>query len=328
MAVYALISGINYYADPANRLNGCINDMLDYEAQLLKYGVPSENIVRMSDDPARKDVYPSKANFNAELDKLRAKVKAGDTVFISYSGHGTNTRDVGKNETDGKAEAIYTADGQLMTDDEFYTRVARFPKGAKALVVLDCCHSASGLDLRNGITKIETKRPDNKEHGYVVMLSGCQDNQTSADFLASRDAKELTREFKMNDKGVRRYRGALTASLMDTIDKIGLKAVLDTALSGSLTLMRSLNRKLVTWLEKNGFDQKPNMAFEGALPTQVVRGEITHALNNGRYALRVTKARAENYVGGKALLKQKEEALAAQHEASHERSAQRRARRA
>lgn len=328
MAIYALISGINYYADPANRLNGCINDMLDYEAQLLKYGVPSENIVRMSDDPTRKDINPTKANFNAELDKLRAKVKPGDTVFISYSGHGTNTRDVGKNEADGKAEAIYTADGQLMTDDEFYTRVARFPKGAKALVVMDCCHSASMLDLKNGISKLETKRADNQNHGYVVMLSGCQDNQTSADFLASREAKLLTREFKMNDKGVKRYRGALTASLMDTIDKIGLKAVLDAALSGSKTLMRSLNKKLVTWLEKNGFDQVPNMAYEGAIPAQAVRGEITHALNNGRYALRVTKARAENYVGGKALLQQKEEAIALQNEASREASAQRRTRRA
>lgn len=307
MAIYALISGINYYKDPLNRLNGCINDMLDYEAQLLKSGVPTENIVRMSDDPNRQDVYPSKENFNKQLDLLRAKVKPGDTVFISYSGHGTNTRDVGKNETDGKAEAIYTADGQLMTDDEFYTRVARFPKGAKALVVMDCCHSASMLDLRNGISKIETKRADNQNHGYVVMLSGCQDNQTSADYLAEREIKKLTREFKMDDKGVKRYRGALTASLMATIDKIGLKAVLDAALSGSLSQMRILNNKLIKWLQAGGFDQVPNMAYEGALPATQVRGEITHALQSGRYSLRVTKARADKYVGGTELLKQKQD---------------------
>jgi hypothetical protein len=305
MAIYAIVTGINYYKDPLNRLNGCINDMLDYEKRLLDYGVPSANIVRISDEPTRKDIYPSKANIMAELDKLQAKVKPGDTVFISYSGHGTNTRDTSKNEVDGKAEATYTADGKLITDDEFYSRVLALPKGAKALVVMDCCHSASMLDLRNGISKIETKRPDNQNHGYVVMLSGCQDNQTSADYLASRGVKKpQTREFKVDDKGQKRYRGALTASLMDTIDKVGLKSVLDTALSGSLSLMRVFNKKLVTWLQAGGFDQVPNMAYEGTPPTQV-RGEITHALNNGRYSLRVTKARAGNYVGGAELLKQK-----------------------
>ncbi|MGE3318884.1 MAG: caspase family protein [Candidatus Berkiella sp.] len=324
MAIYGLIVGINYYNDPLNKLNGCINDMKDYEAQLLKYGVPTENIVRISDDPARNDIYPSKANIMAEVAKLQAKIKPGDTVFISYSGHGTNTRDVGKNETDGKAEATYTADGKLITDDEFYGKVLTLPKGAKALVVMDCCHSASMLDLRNGISKIETKRPDNTNHGYVVMLSGCQDNQTSADYLAERGVKPtLTREFKMGEKGQRRYRGALTASLMDLIDKQGLKYVLDTALSGSLALMRVMNKKLVTWLKKGGFDQVPNMAYEGALPKQA-RGDLTHAFTVSRYPLRVTKARAENFVDGVKRLEAKIEEEIAAHRHHHEASEKRR----
>jgi len=322
MAIYAIITGINYYNDPANRLNGCINDMLDYEAQLLKYGVPSENIVRMSDDPKRKDIYPSKANIEAELDKFRAKIKPGDTVVITYSGHGTNTRDVGKNETDGKAEAIYTADGKLMTDDDFYQRVMRLPKGVKSLVVMDCCHSASMLDLRNGISKIETKRADNVNHGYVVMLSGCQDNQTSADYLASREGKLLTRDIL--DKSTKRYRGALTAALMAVIEKEGLKYVLDTALSGSLALMRVLRKKLVTWLEAGGFDQVPNLAYEGSLPA-LRRGEIHHAFENSRYSLRVTKARAGNYVNGAEMLKAKEDELAAMNRPALEASERRRA---
>lgn len=323
MAIYALITGINYYADPANQLNGCINDLKDYEAQLLKYGVPTENIVRISDDPVRKDIYPSKANIMAELEKLRAKVKPGDTVFISYSGHGTNTRDTGKNETDGKAEATYTADGQLITDDEFYAKVLQLPKGAKALVVMDCCHSASILDLHNGISKIETKRADNTNHGYVVMLSGCQDNQTSADFLASREVKKMSRDIM--DKGTKRYRGALTASLMTLIEKEGLKSVLDTALSGSLSLMRILQKKLVTWLQANHFDQVPNLAYEGALPVKARQGEIKFAFDNSRYSLRATAARASKYPNGAAVIQAKKEDIAEHHRPSHEASEKRRA---
>ncbi len=320
MAMYAIIVGINYYDDPDNRLNGCINDMLDYEKRLLDYGVPTENIIRMSDAsksgkdyPGRKDIYPSKANIVAELDKLHAIVKPGDTVFVSYSGHGTNTVDTSKMETDRKAEAIYTADGKLMMDKEFYQRVRDF-KGAKAFVVMDCCHSASMLNLHNNVSKIESTQGDNKNHGYVVMVSGCQDNQTSADYLARGLKKPLLkRDIDTKQKGVRRYRGALTASLMDLIDdkSWGLKRVLDVALSGSIALMRTMTSRLVKWLKKGGFDQIPNMAYEGSLPKPAARGELTFALNahKSNYPLRVTKQRADRYVGGAELLAAKNDEI-------------------
>ncbi len=287
MPIYAMISGINYYDDPDNRLNGCINDMLDYEKLLQEAGVPDANIVRISDDPKRKDIYPSKANYEAQLNLLSQKAQPGDTVFITYSGHGTNTRAGSRDEADGQSEAIYTADGKLMTDNEFYERVAKVKKGVKVVVVMDCCHSASILDLKHNISGVgHSNRPDNPNHGYVVMISGCQDNQTSADYLAQREV-----EVRDRATGQKRYRGALTAGLVETIKKEGLKKTLDTAFSGSLTLMKIFRDKVLKWLVKNGFDQVPNIAYEGSLPA-LKREGVLHAFK--QYPLRATKARVEH----------------------------------
>ncbi|MGD9591612.1 MAG: caspase family protein [Candidatus Berkiella sp.] len=298
MATYAIIVGINYYNDPDNRLNGCINDMLDYEKLLLDSGVPTENIVRISDDPDRKDIYPSKANLLKQYEILHQKIKEGDKVFLTYSGHGTNTRQASKDEPDNQTEAIYTADGKLITDNEFYDKVLKVKKGVKVAVVMDCCHSASILDLKNGVGKNESNRPDNKNHGYVAMISGCQDDQTSADYLAEREIK-----YKDRATGQKRYRGALTAGIVETIKKEGLQSMLDTAFSGSITLMRNLRNRILKWLQKNGFDQVPNIAYEGYLPP-VRREGILHAFH-GKYPHRVTKARADRFVDGQEQLEQK-----------------------
>ncbi len=275
MAVYALITGINYYDDPENTLRGCINDANDFEQLCLANGVPKENIIKMTDDPVNKGtaLYPTKENYFKQLDALHAKAQSGDTFFISYSGHGC--------KVNSKVQATYTADGLFITDKELHDRVARVKKGVQVASVLDCCHSADMLDLYNSIDVPPTGKND-PNHGYVMMLSGCQVNQTSADAflrdvkkkkpakLAAFEAAEgkTKREVSQDVKGVKRYRGALTAAFMELVGNKGLKYALDTAFSGQLVLMRQFRDKLYTWLKQGGFDQKPSMAYEGTLPAQ------------------------------------------------------------
>ena len=79
--------------------------------------------------------------------------------------------------------------------------VAPLASGVKLTIVLDCCHSGTGADLpfllehraRRGVCE------DNPAHsaGDVLCISGCEDEQTSADATDrySRPAGALTSAF-------------------------------------------------------------------------------------------------------------------------------------
>lgn len=299
MTTYAMLCGINYYNTP-NELRGCINDMLDMQSLLLKSGVEQKNITTLSDAPDRNDISPTRANILAQLERVGKLAKAGDTLIFHYSGHGTYSRDLNSDEVDRKDEAICPVDDTTITDDEFYAVLRKLPKEVKAFVVMDCCHSGSNLDLQNGLDRRESNRVTNNQHGYVVAITGCQDNQTSADALLRSKAlkgneqinQPVNRREIMQRSGgdeQMRYRGALTAALMDTVEKRkGLEAILEICFSNTKSLMRSLRKDLLTWLQTNGFDQVPNIAYEGAKPTPLAakRKPVTH-----HYNLRQTAAR-------------------------------------
>lgn len=310
MTIYAMVCGINYVDDPENRLNGCVNDMLDMRALLLKSGVAEKDITTLSDSPEREDIYPSRDNILAELKKIGAKAKPGDTIVVHYSGHGTYSRDMDNDETDKRDEAICPADGSTISDDELYGMLRKLPKDVKAFVLMDCCHSGSMLDLANGLDKNESKRKADNTHGYVVEISGCQDNQTSADALFTDKSKkskpkeqnlskrECIQQIKKRGKDPEpRYRGALTSAFMEVVEKRrGLQAIFDICFSGSKSLMRSLRADILKVLKAGNFSQVPNIAYEGATPAKAkaTYGEpILHGYRINRYSLRKTSERMD-----------------------------------
>lgn len=300
-----MICGINYYETP-NELRGCINDMLDMRNLLLRSGVKEENLTILSDDPSREDIAPTRENILNELVKKGRAAKPGDTLIFHYSGHGTYSKDYQNDEADKRDEAICPVDDTTISDDELYTILRRLPKDVKAFVVMDCCHSASVLDLNNGLDKIESKRKPDNQHGYVVEISGCQDNQTSADALLKDKDKDKLKTKQVNNRELiemvkkrgaasePRYRGALTAAFLNTVEKRrGLQAILDICFSGSKVLMRSLRNDILSWLKANRFSQVPGISFEGATPaTLESRGQpIVHGYRVASHNLRQTAAR-------------------------------------
>ena len=110
----------------------------------------------------------------------------GDELFIHYSGHGTWTYDNNGDEKDGRDELICPVDNTLIRDDELYTNLVKLcPPGSKVRCVFDCCHGGTMLDLpcrwRYG-QSVYTEHNDRfLRHADVLMISGCRDNQTSAD---------------------------------------------------------------------------------------------------------------------------------------------------
>jgi metacaspase-1 len=206
----ALLIGINYIENPTNSLKGCWEDVKDVKKYLIKnLGFKDSDIKMMTDEIVNRNTtdYPSKDNIISAIKEFSSDAKNGDNLFFHYSGHGGSVLDLNGDELDGKDECIYPAGlSTILDEDIFNMLVEPIPEGVKLRCIFDCCHSGSGLDLPLRIVpsglglKIvnEEKVVLTKD---VVSISGCKDDQTSADA-------------KIGLK----YRGALTASLLKLLE--------------------------------------------------------------------------------------------------------------
>lgn len=208
----ALLIGINYFGTPAE-LRGCINDVHRMRQVLQRvYGFPAspDELLMLTDDQVDPDLKPCRASIMRALTWLVDGVKPGDALFLHYSGHGAQQLDPTFAEEDGYDETIcpcdFQSEGMIVDTELFDTVVAPLPPGAKLTAVMDCCHSGTTLDLplawRVPTGWAEEANPCHSA-GDVVLLSGCQDDQTSADGAGSY-AKPM---------------GAMTTAFCNTVEK-------------------------------------------------------------------------------------------------------------
>ena len=208
----ALLIGINY-RNTADELNGCYNDVVNvatYLRTVLGYAPAS---ITMLTDGNRGSVFPAsvaptRQNIIAGLTALVAGMAPGDEAVFHYSGHGTLVRDTNGDEVSGLDSCLCPLDyavpasagGGVVTDDEIRALlVNRVPSGARLYVILDCCHNGTGCDMRykyEDFSILLAQRPApvwrtqqkaftvgkyTETVGDVYMISGCRDEQTSAD---------------------------------------------------------------------------------------------------------------------------------------------------
>jgi hypothetical protein len=91
----ALLIGINYIGTQY-QLNGCVDDIKNMKAFLLKRGYNEQNIVMMSDDKTITTnplLFPTKNNIILNLYNMIKQTVSNDTLFFHYSGHGTQMKD-------------------------------------------------------------------------------------------------------------------------------------------------------------------------------------------------------------------------------------------
>ena len=151
------------------------------------------------------------------IDQAAAELVSGDLFVVTYSGHGGQIPDANADEADSLDETWVLYDRQVL-DDELYQRWSAFPEGVRIVVLSDSCHSGSvvkaQLEASGPVTgaltqvfqggrfmpndantrdnlarkalydEIRAATPaegENELKARVLLLSGCQDNQTSAD---------------------------------------------------------------------------------------------------------------------------------------------------
>jgi hypothetical protein len=140
---YALAIGLNevdpaHYAGWSGPLTGCEPDAEDMREIAAQQGFQVETLVTAQ--ATRRAVL-------SKLEDLAQRVKNGDLLVVSYSGHGGQIPDQNGDEADGLDETWCLYDGELL-DDELHGAWAKFQAGVRILVFSDSCHSGTVLKMK------------------------------------------------------------------------------------------------------------------------------------------------------------------------------------
>jgi hypothetical protein len=212
----ALTIGLNavdakHYQGWSGELNACEADARDMAeiAKSKKFSVTS----LLTNSATR-------AKVTGEILKAAKALTKGDIFMLTYSGHGGQLPDLNNDEPDAQDETWCLYDGELV-DDELYGHLRKFVQGVRIAVFSDSCHSGtvvkmayyqettvarnSGLGAQalryrfmppdvalrtyrshkslydNILKNIRLKDSKEAVKASVLLISGCQDNQLSAD---------------------------------------------------------------------------------------------------------------------------------------------------
>ena len=198
----ALVVGLNYKGTQME-LAGCINDAINVRDMLISKGYEVHTITDEFEVVTKRDV--CMALMSLILHPTATK------LYFHYSGHGSQVRDTNGDEIDGLDECLALQFEDIL-DDELRGMVCCVGESKRLMCVLDCCHSGSGMDLKytlyesfgGGNSRKNRFHRDSRSavstRGEVLLLSGCQDEQTSADMMVRGQAQ-----------------GAMTASILKTV---------------------------------------------------------------------------------------------------------------
>ncbi len=152
----ALLIGVSDYDDAIglDDLRGPANDVRLLRDVLGARGVTDIAVLA---DGVDGGAVPTRAAILAAFDDMAARSGAGDLVYVHLSGHGTRQSDLDGDETDGLDEVFLPADTgraepgagtipNALVDDEIGSAVRLIrATGADVWLVMDSCHSGSGL---------------------------------------------------------------------------------------------------------------------------------------------------------------------------------------
>ena len=255
----ALLIGINKYQE-LPWLSGSRNDVgVMRDILIRRYGFDESNIQILLDEQAIRS-----GIINA-LENLVASAGPDDTIFVHYSGHGSQVEDLNGDEPDGLDETICPHDARSaevadITDDELGQILGRL-KVASAVVVLDSCHSGTALrsspaDIRPRSippdTRVELYRKEQLTTRGVVTPPGTEPYVLFS--AAAANQQELDGPFGPNGQPLGLLTAAMSRALESRQDELS-------------------PRQLLAALEQNVEKLKPRFAGH-PLPEAQLEGQI------------------------------------------------------
>ena len=199
-----------HYSGWSGKLNACEYDANDMTEIVKSKGFDVKTLLTKA---------ATRTSIIDAVNKASSTLTSGDIFMLSYSGHGGQLPDFNNDEDDSRDETWCLYDGE-MVDDEIYALLGKFVQGVRILVFSDSCHSGTmtreayssvyrSLNLPGAsqetryrfmpreiasrvyrdnkkfydpiLKNAKLKETSDAVKASVVLVSGCQDNQTSAD---------------------------------------------------------------------------------------------------------------------------------------------------
>lgn len=233
----SVLVAINQYPDAP--LRGCINDAVEASSVAQAAGCPISGLNSLFDELA------TTQGILTLLRRVVHEAIYGDTIFFSYSGHGSQVEDPA--EADGLAEIICPHNfawtpSRMITDDQLVEIFRKLRPGVKLYWMSDSCHSGGLSTTQRDIDRQSRIYPGTKSyiqcgksaHDRVyeagincAFISGCTSKQTSADALINNT-----------------WRGAFSYYFFQALRELPGKSIL------------TLTRKCNILLEEAGYSQR------------------------------------------------------------------------
>ena len=135
-------------------LQGCVNDAQDWSNVLQSRGFVISALL---------DQQATKVAMMSAMSNLINPAVAGDSLVITFSGHGTYQPDKDGDEVDGLDEALCPYDiqtkGEALTDDEIHTLFKARKPGVKLVLISDSCHSGTVTRAAAAEPEADAPRP-------------------------------------------------------------------------------------------------------------------------------------------------------------------------
>ena len=286
--LHAMVVGINTYYGRAGRgqvpnLLGCINDANDIAAQVTKLAPGSLRVLGARNEPVTRAAF-----FSAWQDMLAAAAE-GDTLLLTYSGHGGQIRELCPgNEEDGHDETLILSGfdvGQArdraehIVDDELAERFAA--TAAKRLLVVfvaDSCFSGTVYRSVEAAANVRYRTIRSYELAPGASSAGACRTATPEDppnllFLSGSQENEVVPEINVGGQ----WRGALSYAVARALEGRAASKGVVTAYGLSefvLRYVQSLSdagqHPNVTWPSRTRATPNDVMTIEGNTPVVVL----------------------------------------------------------
>ncbi len=205
---HALLIAIQDYSNTAfSSLNGPINDInLTKGVLRQRFGFQNEDFIIL------KDAQATHTGIENAFKTLIQRVHTDDLVYIHYSGHGSQTRDLNGDELRGFDETWVSFGARLsndsldkdnydVLDDEINAWLAAIAaKTENIILVSDSCHSAT-VSRGQGVTLSRGVEADKRPHilgklSYVdskagIRVGAARDNESAIEFRNGADSYGL-----------------------------------------------------------------------------------------------------------------------------------------
>ncbi|KAL3235338.1 Metacaspase-1 [Nakaseomyces bracarensis] len=280
----ALLIGINYIGSQ-HALRGCINDAHNmFDFLVSRHGYSPDDIVMLTDDQREMVRVPLRQNMLRAMQWLVRDAQPNDSLFLHYSGHGGQTKDLDGDEEDGMDDVIYPVDFETVgpiIDDEMHDILVRpLPQGCRLTALFDSCHSGTVLDLpytysTKGVIKEPNMWKDVGSEGLQAAMAYATGNRAAlfstlgnvVSTVSKRQNvdRERVRQIKFSPADVIMFSGSkdnqTSADTFDDGQNIGamshafLKVMNSQPQQSYLTLLQNMRQELAA-----KYSQKPQLS--------------------------------------------------------------------